>query len=138
MKEKQYDGNTVEHLRMLQGIISRMANTSLGIKRYSLMIFTFVCGYLIISQIAKSIYLLFLAIFIFIAMLFFDMYYLNMERAYRNKFDENRENPIDLIVFDLSIDKISFTDYVKTFFSKSIYLFYAPLLILMIILYLLA
>ncbi len=47
MEQKQYSGNTVDHLRMLQGIISRMANNSHGFKRYALMLFTFASGYLI-------------------------------------------------------------------------------------------
>lgn len=132
MKENENDKNVIEHLRMLQGIINRMASTSLNIKRYAIMIFTFACSFLIINIDANKFHMFLLAVFIFTMMILFDMYYLSMEKAYRTKYDNDRIHIEASDLFDLTISKVKFKVYVKTIVSKSIYLFYLPLLLVMI------
>ena len=138
MSTKEYTKCEIEHLRMVNGIVNRLSNSSMSIKRYSLMVFTFVCGSLILNFKIRTAYLLCLSIFIFVMMILFDMYYLSMERTYRAKFRDERILIEKSSLFDLSIGKIEPKEYFKTVFSKSILLFYLPLMIVMLTLYFLA
>lgn len=136
-KMSNIEKNQVEHLRMLQGIIGRMASTSLGIKRYALMVFTFGASYLIIRGDKKDVGLLVLALFLVVMMLLFDMYYLSMERQYRDRYEKDRVKINSSDLFELSILKVSPKDFCATFLSKSIWIFYMPLLIALVVIFIL-
>ena len=62
-----------------------------------------------------------------------DSYYLMKERGYRELYDQIRKLDNDDIDFNLSTEKSGFCDYLMSLLSVGEMLFYAPLIIIVII-----
>ena len=130
----EFDEKRIAYLQMIEGIIDRMSNKSGNIKGFAVSI---VAGVTAISFKETSPYVLvlsFLTVFIF---LWLDLYYLGMERKYKLLYKQVCQGKeVDFILsLDLKeseIIKAKATKY-QCLTSKSIYYFYIPLLIVMIV-----
>ena len=114
--------NKVEHLNMIQSVISRMANNSLQAKCWCLAI----VGAAIVLSRSTIIIACVLPVVLFC---YLDVRYLSLERSYRNLYDEVRVKSEDEIDFSLETKKVSEW---KTFRSWSVWLFYVSMVLLMI------
>ena len=121
----------IKHLEMIQSIITRMAQNSFMIKGWSL---TLVVA--LFAFVPKVEYLFIpLAIVPIILFMCLDAYYFQSERRYRKLYDIERIKDESAIDFDLKISnecKDKNNRYISCLFSKSIMLFYVPLIIVVI------
>ena len=127
MSKEQESYSKIEHLKMIEEVIKRMANNSLDIKLYVTLFVAFMV--LILKEkvtMTNNDYRLTIFIMLIITVVFgfLDMYYLTLERNYRDLFDNinlglNEENYI------MKISKISMTAIVINCYNcKSNLLFY--------------
>lgn len=128
MSKEQESYSKIEHLKMIEEVIKRMANNSLDIKK--LYVTLFVAFMILILKekvtMTNNDYRLTIFIMLIITVVFgfLDMYYLTLERKYRDLFDNinlglNEENYI------MKISKISMTAIVINCYNcKSNLLFY--------------
>lgn len=129
------DNNKVEYLQMIQSTIDRMSTTSAIYKGFCA---TIIAGISAISftEINKWLFLLLLSPVI--CFLIIDIYYLQLEKRFRVLYDRVR-NDEHLIDFDLippknrtieNNEKCYVGNCIK---SPSIYLFYGPLIIIIVL-----
>ena len=131
----------VEHLKMVQNIISRLAGNSSNIKKYTITILSgFIGGYIFfIDKDAISnkslLTIIFICITVFLAI--FDAYYLYLERSFVARYNEiagrkeTNDKNYNFKMIPLK-EKVNFLD---TLFSLSIGLFYLPIIIVVIVLF---
>ncbi len=114
--------NKVEHLNMIQSIISRMANNSLQVKCWCLAI---VGAAIVLSRS----FIILACVFPVVLFCFLDTHYLNEERAFRELYDVVRVKDDQDIDFSMKKknEKIR-----ETFKSWSIWPFYLSLIVLLI------
>ncbi|MCH5210167.1 MAG: hypothetical protein J1F01_04305 [Oscillospiraceae bacterium] len=129
-----FDGDRIAYLQMIESIIDRMSNKSGNIKGFAV---TIVAGVTALSFKEASPYVLILSFLTVLIFLWLDLYYLGMERKYKFFYKQVCQGrDVD---FNLSLDlKESELREAKAtkwqcLTSKSIYYFYIPLGLLMII-----
>ena len=116
--------NKTEHLNMIQGVITRMANNSLQIKCWSMAIMA--------ALIALSDYICTIAGVIPLMLFWYlDSMYLALERGYRELFDEVRVKNEEEIDFSM---KPSSKGARSVMFTWSEALFYLVMMVLVFIL----
>lgn len=120
--------NKVNHLEMIQGVISRMASNSFALKGWAV---TLVAGiFALSSKEADKRYFLvaYIPIIVFWGL---DAYYLLQERLYRALYNKVRNLPENEINFDMNTSPSEFhtnkNTYWWCFVSKTILWFYLPL-----------
>lgn len=120
--------NKVNHLEMIQGVISRMASSSFALKGWAV---TLVAGiFALSSKDADKLYFLvaYIPIVVFWGL---DAYYLLQERLYRALYNKVRNLPENEINFDMNTSPSEFhtnkNTYWWCFVSKTILWFYLPL-----------
>jgi hypothetical protein len=86
------DDNRLEHLKMIQGVIARMAQNSFLIKGWSVTLVTAVIA-LALRESQKSFVLL--ALYPAIVFWGLDAYYLRQERLFRQLYDSVRSSTVD-------------------------------------------
>ena len=135
--------NKIEHLKMIQEIISKFSGYSNIIKSWTISLVTVIItlgfGLNNGEQIKIS---LFISLSVIILFLVLDMYYYMLERSYRNLYDCVRKLDEKDIDFNMTFDKKSFdSKYVGLlvspfigFKSPSISLLYFPLIFINIVL----
>ena len=126
------DSDKIEHLKLIQNIISRMAGNSSLIKRWAMVLVPVVVAFgkfgdaPIVAAIAGCIPLIF--------MWWQDAKYLRLEREYRRLYEAIVAGK-DVKMFDLNpkpyLDRVS--SDCKTACSWSVALFYFPLIITLIV-----
>ena len=123
----------IEHLKMIQAIIIRMANNSFMLKGWGV-----VLASAIFALLAKDVnkQFIFLTILPVIAFWILDGYYLRQERLFRKLYDQVRlKNESEI---DFSMDTSSVKNQVKGWFfvcfSRTIFFVYGTILLLVIIL----
>ena len=126
------DNDRVEHLKMLQNIISRMAGNSSLMKRWAMVLVPAVATFgkfgdaPVVATIAGGVPLIF--------MWWQDAKYLRLERAYRKMYEAIVAGE-EVKMFDLDhrpyLDRVN-SDF-KTVCSWSVALFYLPLLVALIV-----
>ena len=114
--------NKVDHLNMIQSVISRMANNSLQAKCWCLAI----VGAAVVLSKSAIIVACLLPVVLFC---YLDVRYLSLEKSYRNLYNEVRGKSEDEIDFSMETKKVSEW---KTFTSWSIWLFYVSMIILLV------
>lgn len=122
--------NKIQHLQMIQGVISRMASNSFMLKGWAV---TLVAGiFALASKDAEKFYF----IIAYIPVLVFwglDSYYLLQERLYRSLYEKVRHTEEINIDFSLKATKAEFCGKTNRiwscFFSKTELGFYFPLAI---------
>lgn len=127
-----YSENRVRYLEMIQGNISRMAANSFSLKSWAV---TIVAGILALSSDESNKNFFLIAFIPVLVFWFLDAYYLQLERKYRGIFDlirKEHSQPVDFnldpnnseIKLPLKVKKS--IRYISCFFSKSVWLFYVP------------
>lgn len=123
-------GNKLKHLEMIQAIITRMAQNSFMVKGWAL---TLVVALFAFVPKVESLFipLAFAPIIFFMCL---DAFYLQSERRYRKLYDIVRNKDEEEIDFDLKSNECKEKNnrYISCLFSKSIMLFYVPLIIVVI------
>lgn len=131
-------GSTAEdkrkHLELIQGVVNRMASNSFLFKGWSI---TIIAG--ISAFAAKDSNISLMVVPIVSTLLFWsvDAYYLMLERAFRNIYNEVAKLKPEEINYSLTPDKddITLICWLKTFFGRPVLLlFYATVLIMLILL----
>lgn len=128
MSKEQESYSKIEHLKMIEEVIKRMANNSLDIKKLYVTLFVAFMVLILKEKVTMTnndyILTIFIMLIITVVFGFLDMYYLTLERKYRDLFDNinlglNEENYI------MKISKISMTAIVINCYNcKSNLLFY--------------
>ena len=119
--------NNVEHLKMIEGVIDRLARNSFALKGWSITLVTALFVFAGVKE--KAMFLL----FGLIPVIFFwilDSYYLWLEKRFRGLYDEVRVK--DKTDFSMSLDGIK-----KAFpmFTVSEWPFYIPQIALLVIIF---
>ncbi len=124
----------IAYLQMIESIIDRMSNKSGNIKGFAVSI---VAGVTALSFKETSPYVLVLSFMTILIFLWLDLYYLGMERKYKYFYKQVcKGRKIDFCLsLDLKESEIRIAKATKwqCLTSKSIYYFYIPLAIVMII-----
>lgn len=120
----------VNHLQMIQGVISRMANNSFALKGWAV---TLVSGiFALASKDSDKMYFLvsYIPVIVFWGL---DAYYLQQERLYRALYNKVRTLSETEIDFSMDVSLAEFhnekTKYCSCLASKTIKWFYFPLAI---------
>lgn len=136
---KKNGESKINHLQMIQSVISRMGNNSFSIKGWTIAIM--VALYALIGEEDNN-NAIFIATIPILVMWLLDAYYLLLERKFRRLYDDVRKKNEDEIDFDMnfnSIDiKMSETKKYNIFnilFSTSVFPFYVVWLLATIIMY---
>lgn len=134
MAEKQNnEGAIIAYFKMIQNVITRMAQNSFLIKAWSI---TIIAGILVLTLTILN-YMIFIVLLVIISMFWcLDSYYLRLERLYRRLYDSkvgeynNKSEGNIMILFDMNYKNfIKFEHGVlRIMFSKSELLFYMPLI----------
>lgn len=115
----------VEHLKIIQPIITRMSSAMLSIKAFSLTTFSLLVGLAIKDKILEIFFIVFPLILIFWVL---EAFYLWQERLYRNLYDDTRIS--DKTDFNMSVEKYKkTTKYSLCIKSVALFPFYGLLLI---------
>lgn len=121
-----------QHISILQDIIARLANNSNNYKKWCLAITAAIWTILASNKQTNHCYY---AIFPILLCCYLDTYYLCLERNFIKKHEDfikklhlNELNSTDIYV--LKSEKISFCQMFRSFFSKSVFIFYIPLIMI--------
>lgn len=110
-----------EHLKMIENIITRMANNSFQLKSWTVSLITAILIFVDLKKQVCFIWIVFIPIIVFWVL---DAYYLQLERKYRKLYNSvqkdyvNKTNKVSL--FDMSTQKFNVDKIIKIMFSKSI------------------
>lgn len=110
-----------EHLKMIENVITRMANNSFQLKSWTVSLIT---ATLIFADLKKQVCFIWIVFIPIIVFWVLDAYYLQLERRYRKLYNFvqkdyiNKTNEISL--FDMSLQKYNVDKIIKIMFSKSI------------------
>lgn len=118
-----YMSDKVEHLKMIESVITRMANNSLQIKCWSLAIFS--AAIVLSRSVIIAACILPMVLFCYL-----DVCYLSVERSYRNLYDEVRQKEKSEIDFSMKVSSVPKADAFK---SWSVCTFYISLITLLVI-----
>jgi|SRR5579885_753722 len=125
-----------KHLEMLQGVISRVAGQSATLKNYCITLTTAICGFAITLQKPNVALLALLPVTIFALL---DAQYLRLERRFRGLFDQVRlENWGIVPNFEINSKSAPAVSYWRALGSWSVFIFYAPLALAVVIVVLIA
>ncbi|WP_005619533.1 hypothetical protein [Tritonibacter mobilis] len=120
----------MKHLEMLQNVIARMAESSASIKNYCMTISAAIIGLATAIQKPEVLYYTIPLVLIFGIL---DAHYLRLERAFRDQFNSVRKSSLserpDFLISP------SWTAGHRVFsgvFSWSVWLFYGPLIIVLV------
>lgn len=117
----------VKHLELLQAVVARLANQGATLKNYCITVTTAVCGFAVTLQHPIVALLALLPILTFAAL---DTKYLSTERRFRALFDRVRAEDWTIMPsFEFNHLSVPEPSNWATFWSWSIFGFYAPLAI---------
>lgn len=120
------DTNKIQHLQMIQNIITRMAGNSFALKGWAV---TLIVGiYALLGQQAnkKMLCIAYIPILVFWLL---DSFYLLQERQFRKLYDVVRQLEESEISFDMRRESPTLVDYRKSVLSITECFFYIPLAI---------
>ncbi|MCR3906957.1 MAG: hypothetical protein NUK62_08050 [Tenericutes bacterium] len=134
----------IEYLKMIQRVIERFSIQSSKIKTWCITLITAMTSFSLSSPNIEINILLILVLFITTVFLLMDTYYLQLERSYRKLYSIARlldEEKIDFcmdfkskdMIFEQFEGKQLMVSQVSCLFSKSIYLFYSPIFIVLLL-----
>jgi hypothetical protein len=126
----------LKHLEMIQAVVTRMSGYSATLKNYCITLVIAVIGFAFTMKQANLIALATLAIVTFA---YLDARYLQLERSYRSLFNDVRLQDWNARpLFDLRPSLLDKHPYWEAFLSWSIVGFYAPVLVVVFIIYVLS
>lgn len=130
-----------EHLKMIEDIITRMANNSFLIKGWTV---TLIAALLVFADAKNNICFIWIAIIPIIVFWYLDSFYLQLERKYRRLYIFVQQDYINIVkpdykeqvpLFNMNTENIKVTNIVGIMFSKSIIPIYSTILIVTLIIY---
>jgi len=128
MAQSDTNANRIKHLDFIQVTINRLANNSFLLKGWTV---TIVAA--LIALEAKEAERMYAIISLLPALSFWglDAYYLRLERLFRKLFEDaaRAESPIPMYSMDLRPFERKVKGFFPTFFSKTLYAFYVPIVI---------
>lgn len=129
IQDGRHSYDKVKHLEFIENIIKRLADNSFSIKKLCISIFVAIIAFATNGgmNIHMKLYCLCLSCFIVIIFMFLDAYYLSMERAFRNLYDDVCIDKCDTYLMKI---QIGFWDSMKAVGSKSVWIFYGALIVL--------
>lgn len=122
----------IKHLEMIQSNINRMAQNSFMLKGWALTLVVAMFAFVPKQNVCFFVPIVLAPILIFALL---DAYYLQLERKYRTLYDIVRKKEDVEIDFDLKLNKNCSTNesrYIQCIGSKSIWLYYLPIVIIAI------
>ncbi|DAB21881.1 TPA: hypothetical protein CPT94_06740 [Candidatus Gastranaerophilales bacterium HUM_22] len=131
----------IEHLKMIEDIITRMANNSFLVKGWTV---TLIAALLIFADAKNNICFIWIAIIPIIVFWYLDSFYLQLERKYRQLYSFVQQDYINIVkpdykeqvpLFNMSTENVKVTNIVRIMFSKSIIPIYSTILIVTLIIY---
>ena len=124
--------NKLKHLDYIQGLIDRMSSHSFLLKRWGVTMVTAIIALGIKEKNTNIIFISFVPIIIFWVL---DGFYLSKERLYRMLYEKVRK--ITDSEIDFSLNTAEFVKgrntWFRTFFSKTLIIFYLTLIISMVL-----
>jgi len=124
--------NKLKHLDYIQGLIERMSSHSFLLKRWGVTMVTAIIALGIKEKNTNIIFISFVPIIIFWVL---DGFYLSKERLYRMLYEKVRK--ITDSEIDFSLNTAEFVKgrntWFRTFFSKTLIIFYLTLIISMVL-----
>ncbi len=139
MTEKELnDDAVIAYFKMIQNVITRMAQNSFLIKAWTI---TILAGVMIFSISKQIIFMCFIILTITSMFWVLDSYYLKLEKSYRNLFNFKTQQYNHLLeketmmLFDMNYKKYSKSNQnlLKIMLSKSELLFYATLIVILVL-----
>lgn len=118
-----------KHLEIIQGVINRMASNSFVFKGWSI---TIVAGLSAFAARGTDKKLLVLSIVATTLFWLVDAYYLSLERAYRDLYDEVARRKPENIDFSMKALGTGYEQWLKTITRPLLLLFYGTVLILLV------
>lgn len=120
----------VKHLEFIQGIINRMASNSFLIKGWCI---TLVSAIFVLTGTDMNTKFIIIAYMSVTAFWILDGYYLYQEKLFRDLYDDIRiKNQTDFSMKTASF-KIGKNGWLEYMFSKTLNIFYMPLIIIMLV-----
>lgn len=121
--------NKIEHLKLIEQIIERMARNSFMLKGW---VCTLLAGISVYLKGTIPIYILIMGCFIIVVFWYMDSYYLKQGRLYRHLYDEVRIKRNTAIDFDMNPNKHMNcnTCMIKVMFSNSELVFYVLVIVI--------
>jgi len=128
------NNDKIEHLKLIEQVIERMARNSFMLKGW---VCTLLAGISVYIKGTIPIYILLMGCFIIVAFWYMDSYYLKQERLYRQLYNEVRTRRNTAIDFDMNTNKQvnCNTCMIKVMFSNSEFVFYALVIVIWCIVY---
>lgn len=125
--------NKRKHLEMIQGVINRMASNQFLFKGWSI---TLIAAIATFSANDNSPALMTIPIVATLLFWFVDAYYLMLERAFRNLYNDVSAKDEDNVDFNMSIadNGIAFADWFRTLWRPILVMFYGITLLALAIL----
>lgn len=127
------DEDRRKHLDYLQAIITRMNANSFQIKS---MVIVIISAMFALFAATPKVVFLFLSVFPSIFFWLLDAYYLQQERKFRAMYDDvaGITNRYDIKAYEMPVEKYNDKNchYWKNFFSKTMLLFYLPLILIVL------
>lgn len=120
----------MKHLEFIQNIISRMAGNLFYLRGWIITIYIGVLAVYLQSTVVNKYYLMFFVLVATIIFWGYDGYFLSKEKKYRKLYDKVRLQK-DEPDFSLNVkeyDNDVETHILSCIFSKTLYLFYVPLI----------
>jgi hypothetical protein len=128
---------TVEHLKMLQTIINRMASNSFMIKSWSI---TVIAAFLALYANSKNTIFIYISIIPVVLFYFLDAYYLQQERKFRGIYNDvaqlsSSDCTIQIKPFEMPVDKYKNGqyNYFISLKSKAVCAFYCVQIVVQIV-----
>lgn len=121
----------IDHLKMIQAVISRMSQTSFIIKGWSITVVAGILTYSIVSNRGLGLFALFPCLMFWCL----DSYYLRQERLFRRLYEAVRSHSIDIPEFSMNTEPCrgSTPDWFQTLFSRTESAFYISMLAFILI-----
>lgn len=116
----------VEHIKLLQLIISRMSSSMLSIKALTLTVLSLLIGFAAKDKISIILIVLYPLLILF---MFFDMFYLWQERLFRGLYNKTKDKEDTDFTMDVKEQKET-TKFLSCIKSKVIWPFYFTLCII--------
>lgn len=122
----------IKHLEFIQGVVNRMAANSFLIKGWCITLVSAIFALAAKDTNIKFIIIAYIPVSVFWIL---DGYYLWQERLFRDLYNQIRvkeERSIDFSM-DTKTFEIGINTWINSIFSKTLYIFYIPLIIVMLI-----
>ncbi len=123
---------TIEHLKLIQGVINRMARNSFLLKGWSVVL---ISAFFVLAAANSKIYFVFLAYFPLVVFWILDGYFLWQERLFRALYDHVRGQQEEEVDFSMNTSIIGekVKPWANVILSKTLLMFHGTILVSILI-----